>query len=51
MMDYIEGHQLTAAGEPFELFVIDNRDTMKAEEFLTEIQIQVEKTEKAGSRP
>ena len=25
--------------EPFELFTIDNRDTMKTEEFLTEIQI------------
>ena len=25
--------------EPFELFTIDNRDTMKTNEFLTEIQI------------
>lgn len=28
-------------GDPFELYVIDNRETMKAEEFLTEIQIRI----------
>lgn len=33
----ILGH--TASREPFELFTIDNRDTMKTEEFLTEVQI------------
>lgn len=41
MMEHIREHRLTALGEPFELFEIDNRDTMDAEEFLTEIQIQV----------
>lgn len=41
MMEYIGKHSLTIAGEPFELYEIDNRDTMKEEEFLTEIQIQV----------
>ena len=33
-----------AAGEPFELYEIDNRDTMLEEEFLTEIQMRVERT-------
>lgn len=42
LMNYIETHHLTILGEPFELFEIDNRDTMKEEEFLTEIQIQIE---------
>lgn len=32
-----------AAGEPFELYEIDNRDTMLEEEFLTEIQMRVER--------
>lgn len=41
MMEYINEHNLTLSGEPFELYEIDNRDTMKEEEFLTEIQIQV----------
>lgn len=30
-------------GDPFEIYEIDNRDTMKTEEFLTEIQIRIEK--------
>ncbi|MDD2495549.1 MAG: MerR family transcriptional regulator [Tissierellia bacterium] len=30
-------------GDPFEIYVVDNRDTIKAEEFLTEIQIRIEK--------
>lgn len=41
MMDYIDKHRLTIASEPFELYEIDNRDTMKEEEFLTEIQIRI----------
>ena len=41
MMDYIDRRRLTIAGEPFELYEIDNRDTMKEEEFLTEIQIRI----------
>lgn len=41
IMDYIENHHLTVLGEPFELFEIDNRDTMQEDEFLTEIQIQI----------
>lgn len=30
---------LTLAGQPFELYAIDNRDTVRPEEFLTEIQV------------
>lgn len=41
MLDHIREHHLTPLGEPFELYEIDNRDTMNEEEFLTEIQIQV----------
>ncbi len=41
MMDFIEHHRLTVLGEPFELYEIDNRDTMREEEFLTEIQIRI----------
>ena len=39
MLTYIKKNQLNSSEEPFELFTIDNRDTMKTEEFLTEIQI------------
>ena len=38
---YMHEHGITALGKPFELFEIDNRDTMKEDEFLTEIQIPV----------
>lgn len=41
MVDYMPSHGLTAAGKPFELFKIDNRDTMIEDEFLTEIQIHI----------
>ena len=39
MIAYIKENKIDSACEPFELFTIDNRDTMKTEEFLTEIQI------------
>jgi len=39
MLDYLDALGQTASREPFELFTVDNRDTMKTEEFLTEIQI------------
>ncbi|WFR55805.1 MerR family transcriptional regulator [Anaerocolumna sp. AGMB13025] len=29
------------AGNPFELYIIDNRESMKTEEFLTEIQVRI----------
>lgn len=41
MMDYISAHHFTAVSDPFELFEIDNRDTMIEDEFLTEIQIRI----------
>lgn len=39
MITYIKENNLCSDYEPFELFTIDNRDTMQTEEFLTEIQI------------
>ena len=39
MISYLNELGYTQLPEPFELFTIDNRDTMKTEEFLTEIQI------------
>ncbi|MCI8560373.1 MAG: MerR family transcriptional regulator [Dorea sp.] len=41
MMDHIARQNFTVSGEPFELYEIDNRDTMEEEEFLTEIQIRI----------
>lgn len=42
MLDYLEEKGLSASGGAFELYRIDNRDTIREEEFLTEIQIPVE---------
>lgn len=42
IMNYMHRHNLTPLGKAFELFEIDNRDTMKEDEFLTEIQIPVQ---------
>ena len=39
MMSHLNQLGHTLSREPFELFTIDNRDTMKTNEFLTEIQI------------
>jgi len=36
-----EKEGLTLCGDPFELYEIDNRDTMRPEEFLTEIQVRI----------
>ena len=41
MLAYIKANSLVSSCEPFELFTIDNRDTMQTEEFLTEIQIHL----------
>ena len=43
LAEYAGSHGFCAAGEPFELYEIDNRDTMLEEEFLTEIQMRVER--------
>lgn len=32
---------LTLSGTPFELYLVDNRETVRSEEFLTEIQVRV----------
>lgn len=39
MISYIKDNHLCSNCDPFELFTIDNRDTIQTEEFLTEIQI------------
>lgn len=39
MITYIKEQQLTLSPEPFEIYTIDNRNTIQTEEFLTEIQI------------
>lgn len=38
---YANKQQLQIIGSPFEIYTIDNRDTMITKEFLTEIQVQV----------
>lgn len=41
MLDYLEEAGVRASDSAFELYRIDNRDTIREEEFLTEIQIPV----------
>lgn len=41
MLRYAEGHGLEVAGEPFEVYAVDNRDTSLTEEFLTKIELPV----------
>lgn len=41
ILRYARDNGMQATGDPFELYHIDNRYTMEAEEFLTEIQMQV----------
>ncbi|MCD8163915.1 MAG: GyrI-like domain-containing protein [Synergistaceae bacterium] len=42
VLAYAENNGLRLLGEPFEMYEIDNRDTAKEEEFLTEIQVLTE---------
>ena len=39
MLSYIKDKGFSSSNEAFEIFTIDNRDTIQTEEFLTEIQI------------
>ena len=41
MLDDLDEKGFSASGSAFELYRIDNRDTIREEEFLTEIQIPV----------
>lgn len=41
-LHHAETEDLRVTGDPFELYLIDNRDTILPEEFLTEIQVPVE---------
>ncbi|MGN1267552.1 MAG: MerR family transcriptional regulator [Dorea sp.] len=42
LLDYAHIQGLHVIGEPFETYTVDNRDTILPEEFLTEIQVQIE---------
>lgn len=41
LLAYARENGYEVAGEPFEIYVIDNRETMQNEEFLTEIQVRI----------
>lgn len=41
LLAYAKEEGLRLSGEPFEMYEIDNRDTVREEEFLTEIQVRV----------
>lgn len=41
MLDYLKEKDLPSDGKPFEIYEIDNRDTVCPEEFLTEIQLRI----------
>ena len=41
LLAYAREAGLTLTGRPFELYEIDNRDTVRPEEFLTEVQVGV----------
>ena len=42
LLEYTEKNNLTPAAAPFETYHIDNRDTICADEFMTEIQLLIE---------
>ncbi len=42
LLQYAEKNHLKICGTPFEIYEIDNRDTMQEDEFLTQIQVLVE---------
>lgn len=41
MLAYARENKYQILGEPFEIYIIDNRETIKEEEFLTEIQVRI----------
>lgn len=41
MLKYLEQNNMTIEGDAFELYEIDNRDTVQQDEFLTEIQVKI----------
>ena len=43
LLHYAEGEGFTLLGDPFELYALDNRDTSRPEEFITQIQVRVMK--------
>ncbi len=45
MWEYADQNKIELSGEPFELYEVDNRDTTRPEEFLTEIQIEIKNSQ------
>lgn len=41
VLEYANNNHYKLLGEPFEIYTIDNRDTIKTDEFLTEIQVNI----------
>lgn len=41
LLDYAKKNNLSLSDRPFETYEIDNRDTIRPEEFLTEIQVRI----------
>lgn len=41
LLSWAQAHGLQVSGDVFELYVVDNRYTVRPEEFLTELQVQV----------
>ncbi|MGG4221621.1 hypothetical protein ABEW32_25790 [Paenibacillus jamilae] len=41
VIDHARGNGLRLLGDPFEIYEIDNRDTIITEQFLTEIQVRI----------
>lgn len=42
VLSFAKQHGYSIVGDPFEIYEIDNRDTIQKEEFLTEIQVQIQ---------
>jgi effector-binding domain-containing protein len=42
VLQYTKAHGIEISGGPFELYHIDNRYTIRPEEFLTEIQVLIQ---------
>ena len=49
MLEHATREGLELAGDPFELYLIDNRDTSREEEFLTRIEIPIRARKGCGS--
>lgn len=41
LLDFAQRHRFELTGSPFEIYAVDNRDTLDSSEFLTEIQVLI----------